>query len=71
MSVSFTLSELVPWSIVVYGIYIQIDWHKNEDLIIDEVEELDVTGLKKNFNSVLTDLANANTEIDRTRNEKD
>lgn len=71
MSVSFTLSELVPWSIVVYGIYIQIDWHKNEDLMIDEVEELDVTGLKKNFNSVLTDLANANTEIDRTRNEKD
>ena len=71
MSVSFTLSELVPWSIVVYGIYIQIDWHKNEDLMIDEVEELDVTGLKKNFNSVLTDLANANTEIDRTRDEKD
>jgi hypothetical protein len=61
----------VPWSIVVYGIYIQIDWHKNEDLMIDEVEELDVTGLKKNFNSVLTDLANANTEIDRTRDEKD
>lgn len=39
--------------------------------MIDEVEELDVTGLKKNFNSVLTDLANANTEIDRTRDEKD
>lgn len=28
MAFSFTLSELVPLSLVVYGIYLQIDWTK-------------------------------------------
>jgi hypothetical protein len=71
MSVSFTLSELVPWSIVVYGIYLQIDWHKSEDLIIDDVEELDVTSSEKNFDQALSDIAYSYSEIDRTRIEKD
>lgn len=71
MSVSFTLSELVPWSIVVYGIYLQIDWHKNEDLIIDDVEDLDVTSSAKNFDQALSDIAYSYSEIDRTRVEKD
>jgi len=28
MMVSFTLSELLPLTLVVYGIYLQIDWKK-------------------------------------------
>lgn len=71
MSVSFTLSELVPWSIVVYGIYLQIDWHQSNDLIIDDVEELDVTSSAKNFDQALSDIAYSYSEIDRTRVEKD
>lgn len=71
MSVSFTLSELVPWSIVVYGIYLQIDWHQSKDLIIDDVEELDVTSSAKNFDQALSDIAYSYSEIDRTRVEKD
>ena len=71
MSVSFTLSELVPWSIVVYGIYLQIDWHQSKDQIIDDVEELDVTSSAKNFDQALSDIAYSYSEIDRTRVEKD
>ena len=31
MSLSFTFSELLPLSLVVYGVYMQIDWHKVAD----------------------------------------
>jgi hypothetical protein len=30
MAISFTLAELVPFMLVVYGIYLQIDWHKQD-----------------------------------------
>ena len=30
MAISFMLSELVPFVVLVYGIYLQIDWKKNE-----------------------------------------
>lgn len=30
MFFSFSLSELVPFMVVVYGIYLQIDWNRHE-----------------------------------------
>ena len=29
MAISFVLSEIIPFIVVVYGIYLQIDWNKN------------------------------------------
>jgi hypothetical protein len=37
MCLSFTLSELVPLSLVVYGVYLQIDWRKLHSAV-DNVE---------------------------------
>jgi hypothetical protein len=31
MFVSFSLAELVPFVMVVYGIYLQIDWYKKKE----------------------------------------
>ena len=35
MGLSFTLSELLPLTLVVYGIYLQIDWRKVQSVSIE------------------------------------
>ena len=55
MFFSFFIGELLPLILVVYGIYIQIDWKKVQDFQIDN---------KSKFASVFSDLNETSTMLD-------